>query len=73
MSQPIQPSPPTLSPQGKKLLDQYRDALRIKHYFYRTEQAADLGLIKQNRLKQKPPASQKAAGGFVVRKDVRNL
>lgn len=27
----------TSSPQGKKLLDQYRDALRIKHYSPRTE------------------------------------
>jgi len=32
MSQPISPAP-----QGKKLLDQYRDALRIKHYSPRTE------------------------------------
>lgn len=31
MSQPIQPTPP------KKLLDQYRDALRVKHYSPRTE------------------------------------
>jgi integron integrase len=32
MSQPI-----SAAPQGKKLLDQYRDALRIKHYSPRTE------------------------------------
>ena len=30
-------SPPTSPPQAKKLLDQYRDTLRIKHYSPRTE------------------------------------
>lgn len=29
---------PTSSPKGKKLLDQLRDAIRAKHYSYRTEQ-----------------------------------
>ena len=32
MSQPL-----SSAPQGKKLLDQYRDTLRIKHYSPRTE------------------------------------
>ncbi|MDP2975726.1 MAG: integron integrase, partial [Anaerolineales bacterium] len=32
------PEQPTLSPQGKKLLDVVRDVLRTKHYSYRTEQ-----------------------------------
>ncbi len=34
----MQPNPPPASPQGKKLLDQVRDAIRTKHYSYRTEQ-----------------------------------
>ena len=29
---------PASTPQGKKLLDQVRDSLRLKHYSYRTEQ-----------------------------------
>ncbi len=32
------PTPPALPQQGKKLLDQVRDAIRTKHYSYRTEQ-----------------------------------
>ncbi len=32
-----QSNPSTASPQGKKLLDQYRDALRLKQYSQRTE------------------------------------
>jgi integron integrase len=32
-----QPGQPTSSPQGKKLLDQYRDAIRLKQYSARTE------------------------------------
>ncbi len=31
---------PTSTPQGKKLLDQVRDSLRVKHYSYRTERFA---------------------------------
>jgi integron integrase len=31
------PPPPTSSPQGKKLLDQVSDAIRVKHYSSRTE------------------------------------
>lgn len=30
-------NPPTSSPQGKKLLEQVSDAIRVKHYSYRTE------------------------------------
>lgn len=30
-------NPPTSPPQGKKLLDQVSDAIRVKHYSYRTE------------------------------------
>jgi site-specific recombinase XerD len=37
MNQPNQPNPPPASPQGKKLLNQYRDALRLKQYSPRTE------------------------------------
>jgi len=41
-NQKIQPtsfsSPPTESGQGKKLMEQVSDALRTKHYSYRTEQ-----------------------------------
>ena len=38
MPEPISSAPNDTSPQkGKKLLDQYRDALRIKHYSPRTE------------------------------------
>jgi hypothetical protein len=33
MNRPIPPHPP------RKLLDQMRDALRLKHYSYRTEEA----------------------------------
>jgi hypothetical protein len=29
---------PSSPPKGKKLLDQLRDAIRAKHYSYRTEQ-----------------------------------
>ena len=32
------PPPSTSTPQGKKLLDQVRDSLRVKHYSYRTEE-----------------------------------
>jgi len=35
---PPQPSQETSSPQGKKLMEQVSDALRTKHYSYRTEQ-----------------------------------
>jgi integron integrase len=35
--QPGQPNPPASPPQGKKLLDQYRDAIRLKQYSPRTE------------------------------------
>jgi len=34
----MQQTPPTSPPQGKKLLDQVSDAIRIKHYSQRTEQ-----------------------------------
>jgi len=34
----MQPQHPTSKPQGKKLLDQVRDSLRLKHYSYRTEE-----------------------------------
>jgi len=34
----MQPTQPTSKPQEKKLLDQVRDHLRLKHYSYRTEQ-----------------------------------
>lgn len=34
----MQPNPPPTPPKGKKLLDQVRDAIRTKHYSYRTEQ-----------------------------------
>jgi len=37
MNTPIQPDPSTSPPQSKKLLDQYREALRLKHYSQRTE------------------------------------
>ena len=38
MPQPLSSAPQDISsPKGKKLLDQYRDALRIKHYSPRTE------------------------------------
>lgn len=37
-TQPASKPQGTSSPQGKKLLDQVRDSLRIKHYSYRTEQ-----------------------------------
>ncbi len=35
---PAPANKPTSSPKGKKLLDQLRDAIRAKHYSYRTEQ-----------------------------------
>src|SRR6266545_711295 len=34
----MQPTQPTSKPQEKKLLDQVRDHLRLKHYSYRTEE-----------------------------------
>jgi site-specific recombinase XerD len=34
----MHPHKPPSPPQGKKLLDQVRDSLRVKHYSYRTEQ-----------------------------------
>ena len=34
----MQPSQPSSNPQGKKLLEQVRDSLRLKHYSYRTEE-----------------------------------
>jgi integron integrase len=34
----MQPQQPPRNPQNKKLLDQVRDCLRLKHYSYRTEQ-----------------------------------
>ena len=34
----MQPQPFTSKPQEKKLLDQVRDHLRLKHYSYRTEE-----------------------------------
>ncbi|MBM3143967.1 MAG: integron integrase [Chloroflexi bacterium] len=34
----MQPNSPPVPPKGKKLLDQVRDAIRTKHYSYRTEQ-----------------------------------
>jgi|SRR5687767_5364302 len=34
----MQPQQPTSKPQDKKLLDQVRDHLRLKHYAYRTEE-----------------------------------
>src|SRR5690349_14041245 len=34
----MQPQNPSSKPQNKKLLDQVRDSLRIKHYSYRTEE-----------------------------------
>jgi len=42
MNQPIQPTPPTSAPKGKKLLDQYHDALRVKQYSQRTEKTYTL-------------------------------
>ena len=41
MNMPVQTPPPQNLPstqKGKKLLDQLRDAIRAKHYSYRTEQ-----------------------------------
>jgi len=37
-SQPASPSKNTSSQKGKKLLDQYRDAMRVRHYSHRTEE-----------------------------------
>jgi integron integrase len=34
----MQPPQPSSNPQGKKLLEQVRDTLRLKHYSYRTEE-----------------------------------
>jgi hypothetical protein len=34
----MQSQPPTSKPQGKKLLGQVRDSLRLMHYSYRTEE-----------------------------------
>jgi hypothetical protein len=34
----MQPQQPPRNPQNKKLLDQVRDCLRLKHYSYRTEE-----------------------------------
>ena len=34
----MQPSQPSSNPRGKKLLEQVRDSLRLKHYSYRTEE-----------------------------------
>ena len=31
----MQPSQPSSNPRGKKLLEQVRDSLRLKHYSYR--------------------------------------
>jgi hypothetical protein len=42
----MQKTPPASPPQGKKLLDQVSDAIRIKHYSQRTEQAY-VGWIKR--------------------------